>query len=186
MSLYTKVEKKKSLWHPITDEDFDIDFSKSFIVCTEEVSLLIVDGLQDLYENYMDQEQLFDFKAQTLSEEGKEYFRDNYFGYMYLDEDFYKAIEWAKGKYLEDVKGEQEKPVLFAMDKYGPKVFDHFGFDINGIPIYEGTPEMSREFAIEHPDLYRVEYIVNLNHVSETDISFCSEHQSMSLKPLTW
>lgn len=55
MSLYTKVEKKKSLWHPITDEDFDIDFSKSFIVCTEEVSLLIVDGLQDLYENYMDQ-----------------------------------------------------------------------------------------------------------------------------------
>lgn len=171
MSLYTKVEKKKSLWHPITDEDFDIDFSKPFIVCTEEVSLLIVDGLQDLYENYMDQEQFFDFKAQTLSEEGKEYFRDNYFGYMYLDEDFYKAIEWAKGKYLEDVKGEQEKPVLFAMDKYGPKVFDHFGFDINGIPIYEGTPEMSREFAIEHPDLYRVEYIVNLNHVSETDIS---------------
>lgn len=171
MSLYTKQEKKKSLWHPITDEDFDIDFSKPFIVCTEEVSLFIVDGLQNLYENYMDEEQLFDFKAQTLSEEGKEYFRDNYFGYMYLDDEFYKAIDWAKGKYIEDVKGERERPVLFAMDKYGPKVFDHFGFDTNGIPIYEGTPEMSREFAIEHPDLYRVEYIVNLNRVSETDIS---------------
>lgn len=171
MSIYTKLEKKKSLWHPITDEDFDIDFSKPFIVCTEEVSFFIVGGLQDLYENYMDEELFFDFKAQTLSEEGKEYFRDNYFGYIYLDEEFYQAIDWAKGKYIEDVKGERERPFLFAMDKYGPKVFDHFGFDINGIPMYEGTPEMSKEFAIEHPDLYRVEYIVNLNHVSETDMS---------------
>lgn len=171
MSLYTKQEKKKSLWHPITDEDFDIDFSKPFIVCTEEVSLFIVDGLQDLFENYMDQEQFFDFKAQTLTEEGKEYFRDNYFGYMYLDEEFYKAIDWAKGKYIEDVKGNRERPLLFAMDEYGPKVFDHFGFDINGIPKYEGTPEMSKEFAIEYPDLYHVEYIVNLNHVSETQLS---------------
>lgn len=170
MSLYTKQEKVKSLWHPITDEDFDIDFSKPFVVCTEEMSLFIVDGLQDLYENYMDQEQFFDFKAQTLSEEGKEYFRDNYFGYMYLDEDFYKSIEWAKGKYLEDVKGEQERPVLFAMDKYGPKVFDHFGFDMNGIPLYEGTPEMSREFAASHPGLYNVEYIVNLNRVPATSL----------------
>ena len=170
MSLYTKEEKKKSLWHPITDEDFNIDFSKPFVVCTEDMSLFIVDGLQDLYENYMDQEQFFDFKAQTLSEEGKEYFRDNYFGYMYLDEDFYKAIEWAKGKYLEDVKGEQERPVLFAMDKYGPKVFDHFGFEMNGIPLYEGTPEMSREFAASHPGLYNVEYIVNLNRVPATSL----------------
>ena len=170
MSLYTKQEKVKSLWHPITDEDFNIDFSKPFVVCTEDMSLFIVDGLQDLYENYMDQEQFFDFKAQTLSEEGKEYFRDNYFGYMYLDEDFYKAIEWAKGKYLEDVKGEQERPVLFAMDKYGPKVFDHFGFDINGIPLYEETPEMSREFAASHPGLYDVEYIVNLNRVPATSL----------------
>lgn len=171
MSLYTEQEKKKSLWHPITDEDFDIDFSKPFIVCTEEVSFFIVDGLQDLYENYMDEEQFFDFKAQTLSEEGKEYFRDNYFGYIYLNEEFYQAIDWAKGKYIEDVKGERERPFLFAMDKYGPKVFDHFGFDINGIPMYEGTPVMRKEFAIEHPDLYHVEYIVNLNRVSETQLS---------------
>ena len=170
MSLYTKQEKVKSLWHPITDEDFDIDFSKPFVVCTEEMSLFIVNGLRDLYESYMDEEQFFDFKAQILSEEGKEYFRDNYFGYMYLDEDFYKAIEWAKGKYLEDVKGEQERPVLFAMDKYGPKVFDHFGFEMNGIPLYEGTPEMSREFAASHPGLYDVEYIVNLNRVPATSL----------------
>lgn len=171
MSLYTEQEKKKSLWHPITDEDFNIDFSKPFIVCTEEVSLLIVNGLQDLYENIMDQEQFFDFKAKTLSEEGKDYFRDNYYGYMYLNDEFYEAIDWAKGKYIEDVKGERERPLLFAMDEYGPKVFDHFGFDINGIPIYEGTPEMSKKFAIEHPDLYCVEYLVNLNRVSETQVS---------------
>lgn len=170
MSLYTKQEKVKSLWHPITDEDFDIDFSKPFVVCTEEMSLFIVNGLRDLYESYMDEEQFFDFKAQILSDEGKEYFRENYYGYMYLDEDFYKAIEWAKGKYLEDVKGEQERPVLFAMDKYGPKVFDHFGFDMNGIPLYEGTPEMSREFAASHPGLYNVEYIVNLNRVPATSL----------------
>lgn len=170
MSLYTKQEKVKSLWHPITDEDFDIDFSKPFVVCTEEMSLFIVNGLRDLYESYMDEEQFFDFKAQILSEEGKEYFRENYYGYMYLDEDFYKAIEWAKGKYLEDVKGEQERPVLFAMDKYGPKVFDHFGFEMNGIPLYEGTPEMSREFAASHPGLYDVEYIVNLNRVPATSL----------------
>lgn len=170
MSLYTKQEKVKSLWHPITDEDFDIDFSKPFVVCTEEMSLFIVNGLRDLYESYMDEEQFFDFKAQILSEEGKEYFRENYYGYMYLDEDFYKAIEWAKGKYLEDVKGEQERPVLFVMDKYGPNVFDHFGFDMNGIPLYEGTPEMSREFAASHPGLYNVEYIVNLNRVPATSL----------------
>lgn len=171
MSIYTEQKKKKSLWHPITDEDFEIDFGKPFIVCTEEVSLFIVDGLQDLFENYMDQEQFFDFKVQILSEEGKEYFRDNYYGYMYLDEDFYKAIDWAKGKYIEDVKGEREMPLLFAMDEYGPKVFDHFGFDINGIPLHEGTPEMSKEFAVEHPELYKVKYIVNLNRVSETQVS---------------
>lgn len=170
MSLYTKQEKVKSLWHPITDEDFDIDFSKPFVVCTEEMSLFIVNGLRDLYESYMDEEQFFDFKAQILSEEGKEYFRENYYGYMYLDEDFYKAIEWAKGKYLEDVKGEQERPVLFVMDEYGQNVLDHFGFDMNGIPLYEGTPEMSREFAASHPGLYNVEYIVNLNRVPATSL----------------
>lgn len=29
MSLYTKEEKKKSLWHPITDEDFEIDIEEN-------------------------------------------------------------------------------------------------------------------------------------------------------------
>mgnify|MGYP006959801146 FL=1 len=171
MSIYTEQKKKKSLWHPVTDEDFNIDFSNPFIVCTEEVSLFIVDGLQDLYENYMDEEQLFDFKAQTLSEEGKEYFRDNYFGYMYLDEEFYKAIDWAKGECIEDVKGDRERPHLFVMHETGPMVFDRFSFEPSGTPAYDGTPNLRRDFAAKYPELYKVEYIVNLNRVSETQVS---------------
>lgn len=171
MSLYTEQEKKKSLWHPITDEDFNIDFSKPFIVCTEEVSLFIVDSLQYLYEEYIDQEQFFDFKAQTLSEEGKEYFRDNYFGYMYLDEEFYKAIDWAKGECIEDVKGDRERPHLFVMHETGPMVFSHFSFGPSGSPVYDGTPNLRRVFAASYPELYKVEYIVNLNRVSETQVS---------------
>lgn len=170
MSLYTKGEKIKSLWHPITDEDFDIDFSKPFIVYAEDASLIIFDGLQDLYENYMDEERFFDFNAQKLSEEGKESFRDDFYGYMYLDEEFYKAIDWAKGEYIEDVKGERERPELFVMDEIGPKVIDHFGFDPNGDPAYEGTPKLCRDFAVKHPELYKVKYIVNLNWVPATSI----------------
>ena len=171
MSLYTEQKKKKSLWHPITDEDFDIDFSKPFIVCTIESSLFIAESLKELFEDYMHEERLFDFKAQTLSEEGKEYFRENYFGYMYLDEEFYKAIDWAKGEYIEDVKGDRERPELFVMTKTRPKVFDHLCFGPSGSPAYLGTPYLRREFAARHPESYDVEYIVNLNHVSETQLS---------------
>lgn len=171
MSLYTEQKKKKSLWHPITDEDFDIDFSKPFIVCTIESSLFIAESLEELFEDYMHEERLFDFKAQTLSEEGKEYFRENYFGYMYLDEEFYKAIDWAKGEHIEDVKGDRERPELFVMTKTRPKVFDHLCFGPSGSPAYLGTPYLRREFAARHPESYDVEYIVNLNHVSETQLS---------------
>nr|DAH77976.1 MAG TPA: hypothetical protein [Caudoviricetes sp.] len=103
MSLYTKQEKVKSLWHPITDEDFDIDFSKPFIVCGDDASLFIVEDLPNMFY-YLDEDRFYDVKAQALSEEGKEAFREFYVGYMYLDDEFYQAIEWAEGKYLEDVK----------------------------------------------------------------------------------
>lgn len=171
MSLYTKLEKKKSLWHPITDEDFTIDFSKPFIVCTIESSLFIAESLEELFEDYMHEERLFDFKAQILSEEGKEYFRDNYFGYMYLDDEFYKAIDWAKGECIEDVKGDRERPELFVMTKTRPKVFDHLCFGPSGSPVYLGTPYLRREFAASHPESYDVEYIVNLNHIPATSLN---------------
>ena len=170
MSIYTEQEKKKSLWHPITDEDFDIDFSKPFIVCCDDASLFIVKDLADMFY-YMDEDRFYDVKAQSLTEEGKEQFREDYFGYMYLDDDFYNAIDCAKGECIEDVKGNREKPALFVMEKSGPKVFDRFDFGPSGTPAYGGAPLLRRDFAARHPELYHVEYIVNLNHVSETQLS---------------
>ena len=170
MSIYTKQEKKKSLWHPITDEDFDIDFSKPFIVCCDDASLFIVKDLADMFY-YMGEDRFYDVKAQSLTEEGKEQFREDYFGYMYLDDDFYNAIDWAKGECIEDVKGDRERPDLFVMYESGPKVFDRFDFGPSGTPAYGGAPLLRRDFAARHPELYHVEYIVNLNHVSETQLS---------------
>ena len=170
MSLYTKVEKKKSLWHPITAVDFDIDFSKPFIVCCDDDSLFIVKNFADMF-SYLDEDRFYDVEAQTLSEEGKEEFREDYYGYMYLDEDFYHAIDWAKGEYIEDVKGDRERPELFVMYESGPKVFDHFDFGPSGTPAYGGAPLLRREFAARHPELYHVEYIVNLNHVPATSLN---------------
>lgn len=169
MSIYTKQEKIKSLWHPITDEDFNIDFSKPFIVCTDECSLFVVEDFADMFY-YLDEDRFYDVKAQALSEEGKDAFREFYYGYMYLDDEFYKAIDWAKGKYIEDVKGKRERPALFVMDEDGPKVFDHFGFEPNGEPAYEGTLKLCRDFAVDYPELYKVEYIVNLNWVLATSL----------------
>lgn len=170
MSLYTKEEKKKSLWHPITDEDFEIDFGKPFIVCCDDASLFIVEDFADMFE-YLDEDRFYDVKAQTLSEEGKEEFREDYYGYMYLDEDFYHAIDWAKGECIEDVKGDRERPNLFVMYESGPKVFDRFDFGPSGTPAYGGAPLLRRDFAARYPELYHVEYLVNLNRVSETQLS---------------
>lgn len=121
--------------------------------------------------NYLDEDRFYDVKAQTLSEEGKEEFREDYYGYMYLDEDFYHAIDWAKGECIEDVKGDRERPELFVMYESGPKVFDRFDFGPSGTPAYGGAPLLRREFAARYPELYHVEYIVNLNRVSETQLS---------------
>lgn len=170
MSLYTKQEKVKSLWHPITDEDFTIDFSKPFIVCCDDASLFIVKDLADMFY-YLDEDRFYDVKAQTLSEEGKDAFREFYYGYMYIDDEFYKAIDWAKGQYLEDVKGDRERPELFVMHETGPMVFGHLCFGQSGSPAYDGIPYLRREFVARHPELYHVEYIVNLDRVSETQLS---------------
>lgn len=170
MSLYTKGEKIKSLWHPITDEDFDIDFSKPFIVCCDDASLFIVEDLPDMFY-YLNEDRFYDVKAQALSEEGKEAFREFYLGYMYLDDEFYQAIDWAKGECIEDVKGDRERPELFVMYESGPKVFDRFDFGPSGTPAYGGAPLLRRDFAANYPELYHVEYIVNLDRVSETQLS---------------
>ena len=170
MSLYTKQEKVKSLWHPITDEDFEIDFSKPFIVCCDDTSLFIVKDLADMF-NYLDEDRFYDVKTQALTEEGKEEFREDYFGYMYLDDEFYQAIEVEKGKYIEDVKGNIERPDLFVMTKKGPRIFTHFVFEPDGSPLICFTGNLSKDFAQKYPELYDVEYIVNLNHVPATSLN---------------
>ena len=170
MSLYTKQEKVKSLWHPITDEDFEIDFSKPFIVCCVDTSLFIVKDFADMF-NYLDEDRFYDVKTQALTKEGKEEFREDYFGYMYLDDEFYQAIEGEKGKYLEDVKGNIERPDLFVMTKTGPRVFTHSDFEPDGSPLICFTSKLSKDFAQKYPELYDVEYIVNLNHVPATSLN---------------
>ena len=170
MSLYTKQEKVKSLWLPITDEDFEIDFSKPFIVCCVDTSLFIVKDFADMF-NYLDEDRFYDVKTQALTEEGKEEFREDYFGYMYLDDEFYQAIECEKGKYLEDVKGNIERPDLFVMTKTGPRVFTHSDFEPDGSPLICFTSNLSKDFAQKYPELYDVEYIVNLNHVPATSLN---------------
>lgn len=171
MSIYTEQKKTKSLWYPITDEDFNLDFGKPIMFCTEEGSLYIVDGLDDLFENYMDEERFFDFKAKTLSEEGKEQLRGDCYGYMYLDEKFYEAIEWAEGKYIEDVKSARERPEVFVMTKVGPRVFSHFDFERDVSPLSYSTNELSKDFAQKYPESYLVDYIVNLEWVPQTSLS---------------
>ena len=170
MSLYTKQEKVKSLWHPITDEDFEIDFSKPFIVCCVDTSLFIVKDFADMF-NYLYEDRFYDVKTQALTEEGKEEFREDYFGYMYLDDEFYQAIEGEKGKYIEDVKGNIERPDLFVMTKKGPRIFTHFDFEPDGSPLIFFTGNLSKDFAQKYPELYEVEYIVNLKHVPATSLN---------------
>lgn len=170
MSLYTEAEKTKSLWHPITDEDFNIDFSKPFIVCTEALILFTVNDMDDMYI-FASNNSFYNREAQTLTEKGKEWFRSQYFGYMYLDEEFYKAIDWAKGKYIEDVKGEHEVPNLFVMYKDGTiYVTDFYDFFSDG-SLYINSCCLSRSYAATNPDDTPIKYIVNLNHVSETQLS---------------
>lgn len=170
MSLYTKQEKVKSLWHPITDEDFEIDFSKPFFVYSESGIIFIANDMDDMYI-MASNKSFYDRETQTLTEKGKDWFRSQYFGYMYIDDDFFKAIDRAKGKCIEDVRGEREVAPLFVMYKNGGMyVTDFFDFFSDGSP---GTNSVcfSRSYIVEHSNDESIEYIVNLNHVLETQLS---------------
>ena len=170
MSIYTKEEKVKSLWHPITDEDFEIDFSKPFFVYSESGLIFIVDDMDDMYI-MASNKSFYDFETQTLTEKGKDWFRSQYFGYMYIDDDFFKAIDRAKGKCIEDVKGEREVAPLFVMYKSGCMyVTDFFDFFDDGSPGPNSVC-FSRSYIVEHSDDDPIDYIVNLNYVSETQLS---------------
>ena len=151
------------------DRDFDIDFSKPIILATDKGSIFLVDGIHEMFD-YLNEERFFDFKAQKLTKEGYDQFRDFYLGYMYVDDAFYKAIEWAKGEYIEDVKAPKERPYLFVMRSTGPKVFDFFDFETGGDLYSDEVRLLSKGFLLEHPEFDNTEYVVNLQHVLETSL----------------
>lgn len=157
MSLYTKEEKTKSLWHPITDEDFNIDFSKPVVLCEADCSLCLVDGIEDMYD-HADDWDFYDKEAQNLIEKGKDWFRDVYFGYMYIDDEFYEAIKpFSKNDSIDQVKGVTERPELFVKYKDGEiRLFCSYDFDMDG--SYEKSWLTSFIGYTGAP----IEYVVNL------------------------
>ncbi len=176
MSLFTEAKKTKSLWHPITDEDFNIDFSKPVIICTEECSLLLVDGVNEMFD-YVDDETFYDRETQSLTDKGKEWFRDSYYAYMYVDGDFFKAVEPNEKEYIpcyrtiDEVKGTAERPYLFVMFENGEmEVYDHFDFGMDGSYSDEGLRWPLRFDDDEKVIAVPIKYVVNLNHCLQTSM----------------
>lgn len=165
MSLYTEAEKTKSLWHPITDEDFNIDFRKPVVLCEVDSSLSLVDGIADMYD-HADDWDYYDTEAQNLTEKGKDWFRDMYFGYMYIDDEFYEAIKpFCKNNCIDQVKGITERPDLFIKYKDGEfRLFCSYDFDMDG--SYEKSWLTSFIGYIGSS----IEYVVNLRHSPLTNL----------------
>lgn len=168
MSIFTERNQVKSLWHPITDEDFDIDTSKPFVLFSYEAKLILIKDKVDMVLQF-DEGLTFDENGK-FTDEGKEHLRNIYFAYMYLDEEFYEAIKpFAETNHFDQVKGTSERPCLFVRYKDGEIIlFDSFDFGIDGSypdkDLYS-TPD----FYIEYPDGAPIDYVVNLEHCMATN-----------------
>ena len=159
-------KKNVSLWRVVGDEDFDIDFNVPFVVFTDESSLMMVYGFEDMADVF-DEEGLLDFEKKTLTKDGKELFRDWYIAYMYIDEDFFDAIKGASQKELEHVKMPDERSELFVMFEDGFYTFaDHFDFSMDG-RILLGYDPGSRKLK-DHRSPVR--YFANLDHIERTSL----------------
>ncbi len=172
MSLFTEAKKTKSLWHPITDEDFNIDFSKPVIFLTDEGGLFLVNDVSDM-RGTADDETFW--QAQSLTEEGKDWFRNSYYAYMYVDEAFFKAVEPSEKENtphyhsVAEVKGTAERPYLFTMFENGEmRVNDHFDFSMNGTFERSYAPLRNNNEGYIEP--VPIKYVVNLNHCLQTSI----------------
>lgn len=132
MSVYTEQKKIKSLWRPITDDDFDIDFSLPVLLFSDEGSITFVKSKDEL-EDFFDGCEIFEEDSKSITNDLKDHFRDFYFGYMYVDEAFFNAVEPFKGKFIEDVKGTTERTTMFVMfDDGDMDVLDIFDFRQDG------------------------------------------------------
>ena len=156
MSEYTEHEKIQSLWHPITDDDFDIDFSLPVLLFSDEGSITFVRSKDEL-EDFFDGCEIFEDDGKYITDDLKDFLRRGYFGYMYVDEAFLNAIEPFKGKRIEDVKGATERTAMFVMfDDGDMDVLDIFDFHHDGT-LY------SRSLSPKP-----CSYFVNLHSVPET------------------
>lgn len=132
MSVYTEQKKIKSLWRPITDDDFDIDFSLPVLLFSNEGSITFVKSKDEL-EDFFDGCEIFEEDGKSISDDLKNHFRDFYYGYMYVDEAFFNAVGPFKGKCIEDVKGTTERTFMFVMfDDGDMAVLDIFDFRQDG------------------------------------------------------
>lgn len=132
MSEYSEHKKIKSLWCPITDDDFDIDFSLPVLLFSDEGSITFVKSKDEL-EDVFDGCEIFEDDGKSIIDDLKNVFRRCYFGYMYVDEAFFNAVGPFKGKCIEDVKGATERTYMFVMfDDGDMDVLDIFDFRQDG------------------------------------------------------
>lgn len=132
MGEYTEYKKIRSLWQPITDDDFDIDFSFPVLLFSDEGSITFVKS-EDELEDFFDGCEIFEEDGKSITNDLKDHFRDFYFGYIYVDEAFFNAVGPFKGKCLEDVKGTTERTTMFVMfDDGDMDVLDIFDFRQDG------------------------------------------------------
>ena len=156
MSVYTEPKTIKSLWRPITDDDFDIDFSLPVLFFSDEGSITFVKSKDEL-EDFFDGCEIFEEDDKSISDDLKNHFRDFYYGYMYVDEAFFNAVGPFKGKCIEDVKGTTERTAMFVMfDDGDMDVLDIFDFRQDGT-LYHSS--------LKHKTC---SYFVNLHSVPET------------------
>lgn len=156
MSVYTEQKKIKSLWRPITDDDFDIDFSLPVLLFIHEGNITFVKSKDEL-EDFFDGCEIFEDDGKSITNDLKDLFRYFYFGYMYVDEAFFEAVEPFKGKCIEDVKGATERTSIFVMfDDGDMNVLDIFDFRQDGT-LYP--------HSLRHKPC---SYFVNIHSVPET------------------
>ncbi len=125
----TNGTKQYPQWIRITDDDFDVDFSKPVIIFTDEGSLFAVSDIDDM-NDYTDDESFYDRNNKCLTEEGKDLFRSWFIRYIYADDDF---MEMAKREATDDyhaAMSDEKLPERFVQFENGEwNVLDYFDFD---------------------------------------------------------
>lgn len=164
MSIYTEIPKAKSLWHPITDEDFNIDFNVPVVLFTEEGGLLLVYDIEEMF-NYDDDKGFYDWENQCLTSKGKTWFRLFYHAYMYIDRVFFETIKPVVHDSLEDAKEHEERPLMVIIFQNGCiRVLDYFDFGTDGRLLeYDSVSRKMRGYADN-----LVVGFANLNHIPAT------------------